>query len=130
MLSQPWVCERCCAIGVARHFSSASPRDIVRIVLDEHRLTSPSCGAPGHEIVMVLSLAEGRRVLEGRRAVGLCGICAEEGRGEIQNLDGKRVFVCDRCETEHPRVGHYTFDEAQGKASPAPFARHGPKRGR
>ena len=39
--------------------------------------------------------------------IGLCAICTNDGEGAMQALDGREVFVCNRCETEHPRSGGY-----------------------
>lgn len=47
-----------------------------------------------------------------RHVDGLCAICADPGPGDYSTIDGKRVFVCDRCEDEHPRAGHLSFAEA------------------
>jgi hypothetical protein len=38
---------------------------------------------------------------------GLCAICTNDGDGAVQLLDGREVFVCVRCEEEHPRHGGY-----------------------
>lgn len=39
-----------------------------------------------------------------------CAICTEERPGAMRVLDGRRVFVCERCDTEHPRSGRYSFE--------------------
>jgi hypothetical protein len=59
--------------------------------------------------------------------VGLCAICIDEGPGTRQTIDGKLVFVCDRCENEHPRAGHITFDDSYttGKVSSGTAAQNG-----
>lgn len=63
---------------------------------------------------------------------GLCAICTREGHGEVRAHDGKRVFICDPCEFEHPRSGRYSFDERRNhestgayKQGTSPGGRHG-----
>lgn len=43
--------------------------------------------------------------------IGLCAICANDRDGDVREVDGRRVFVCDRCEHEHPRSGGYLFSD-------------------
>lgn len=32
--------------------------------------------------------------------IELCAICAEDREGRIRPLDGRALFICDRCEDE------------------------------
>jgi hypothetical protein len=47
------------------------------------------------------------RLLDAVGAPGLCAICTNESPGQLRPLDGRDVFVCNRCESEHPREGGY-----------------------
>lgn len=49
----------------------------------------------------------------------LCAICGEYGKGKEEELDGKLIHVCNRCNSEHPRIGGYSFESAPvtGKVS-------------
>lgn len=54
--------------------------------------------------------AEGQPEVSRRRAPanllrGTCAICTAYSAGSMQELDGREVFVCARCEEEHPRAG-------------------------
>ena len=39
--------------------------------------------------------------------IGLCAICTHDAEGRRMWLGDLRVFVCDRCDAEHPRSGGY-----------------------
>lgn len=43
--------------------------------------------------------------------IGLCAICANDRVGMVRELDGKRVFICNLCESDHPRSGRYAFEQ-------------------
>jgi ribosome-binding protein aMBF1 (putative translation factor) len=48
----------------------------------------------------------------------ICAICTTETETKPEDLDGKTIQVCNRCRSEHPRDGGYSFSES----SPSPIA--------